>query len=103
MADNHYDSGEGEAKDKPDTAEKEDSSDENTALLPKSFFKNKDDLKAGAKEKIEILHLYDDEVEVRCIYDKKDSKDEDSYKNDDRSEPMREIESNMDRMVATAE
>jgi len=42
-----------------------------TALLPKSVFKNKD-LKVGDKEQLEVVHIYSDEVEVRCIYEKKE-------------------------------
>lgn len=94
--DSNYDTGE-DAEEKPDSDESEDSSDKNTALLSKSFFRNKDSLKPGAIEKIKILELMDDEALVECVYEK-DSKDKDS--DDDRGGPMRDAESEMDGMVS---
>jgi hypothetical protein len=98
MPDDNYDTGsEDESEDSPEA--KSEGSDENTALLSKSFFKNKD-LKVGDTEKIKILHEYDDEFEVECIYGDKKSKDKESNSNDERSSYMKESESQMDSMTA---
>lgn len=37
-----------------------------TSLLPKDFFKGKD-LKVGDKETVEVVHIYSDEIEVKCV------------------------------------
>lgn len=96
--DNHYDSGEDKTEKKSDSdSDYKDDKDGNTALLPKSFFRNKDDLKVGDTEKIKILEEFEDEFLCSCIYEK-DSKDKDS--DDDRGGPMRDAESEMDGMVS---
>lgn len=78
--DSMYDSDESEpstpAPYKPESKEQE--SGEETALLPKSFFAGKD-IEPGSKCEIEIVHGYEDEVEVKYVPhgtkkdDKKDS------------------------------
>lgn len=99
--DNHYDSGDDKAEKKSDSdSDYKDDKDGNTALLPKSFFRNKDDLKVGATEKIKILEEYEDEFLVECIYEKKDSKDKEGSSNDDRSDEMKSSESAMDGIMA---
>lgn len=94
--DNPYDSGEDKEEKKSDSdSDYKDDKDGNTALLPKSFFRNKDDLKVGDTEKIKILEEYEDEFLVECIYEKKDK----DSSNDDRSDTMKESESAMDGIV----
>lgn len=67
---------EAEPSSTPETPEKQDEGeDENTALLPKSFFEGKE-LKPGNRCMIEIVRPYEDEVEVRYV--KHGSKEEES-------------------------
>ena len=72
MPDDYY-------EDDSDTMTKEPASNDNeesvsqSALVPKSFFAGKDNLEVGDTEKVRILRLLDDEVEIECIkegYDK---------------------------------
>lgn len=46
-------------------------SEENTALLPMSFFPNPPEV--GKTCKVEVVHVYEDEVEVKYISHKSDS------------------------------
>ncbi len=73
---------------------------ENTALLSKSFFKNGDKLEVGDVEKVKILHLYEDEVLVKCIYKKGDSEDKpeddlESDRGDEMNNSMKTLEESM--------
>lgn len=87
MPDSMYD-GEGdepEPVDNPKEESTEDESGDETALLPKSFFGGKP-IEPGTKCQIEIVHGYDDEVEVKYVShgDKEESKpmDEEPSMND---------------------
>ncbi len=62
--------------------------EQETALLPKSVFRGKD-LKAGDKETVEVVHIYSDEVEVRCVG---------KYKDDEK--PRESVASKLDAMAA---
>lgn len=77
MADSMYEADEAEeappTPEKPESKEQE--SGEETALLPKSFFKGKD-IEPGSKCEIEIVHGYSDEVEVKYVKHDKDSKND---------------------------
>jgi hypothetical protein len=76
MADSMYDSDESEKPAAPEEHEsKEQESGEETALLPKSFFAGKD-IEPGSKCEVEVVHVYQDEVEVRYVkHDKKKDSD----------------------------
>lgn len=50
--------------------EKSDKPDSETALLPKTIFGDKP-LEPGSKCEFEIVHVYDDEVEVAYAHDEK--------------------------------
>jgi len=54
---------------------KSDETEDQLALVPKSFFKN--DMKPGDREKVEVVEVYEDEVSIKCIYEKKDKDDKD--------------------------
>lgn len=49
----------------PDKPDQEEGSEGETALLPKSIFMGKD-VKVGDTKEFEVVHIYSDEVEVRC-------------------------------------
>ncbi len=53
----------------PDESDSEESSEE-TALLPKSFFP--DEPEVGKVCKVEVVHVYEDEVEVKYSTEDKD-------------------------------
>lgn len=55
-----------EAPESPQEESKEQESGEETALLPKAFFAGKS-IDPGTKCEIEIVHGYDDEVEVKYV------------------------------------
>lgn len=57
----------------PETEQTSDDS-ENTALLPRDFFEGKD-LEPGTRCEVEIVHGYEDEVEVKYIPHKKEGED----------------------------
>ena len=62
-----YEEGESETPAAPETPESEEQeSGEETALLPKRFFAGKS-IEPGTKCQIEIVHGYDDEVEVKYV------------------------------------
>jgi hypothetical protein len=48
------------------TPEKADETEENLALVPKSFFKNEP--KPGGREEVEIVQVYEDECSIKCVY-----------------------------------
>lgn len=77
MADPNYPGADDEPSpsETPDTPDnpKEDK-DENTALLPKDFFGDKE-LKPGNQCTIEIVRSYEDEVEVRYVKHEDESKE----------------------------
>jgi len=54
----------GDEEQEPTAEEQDDSA--STALLPKSIFGK--EMKPGDKEQIEIVHVYEDEYEVKCSY-----------------------------------
>lgn len=55
-----------ETEESPAEESKERESGEETALLPKSLFSGKD-IEPGSKCEVEIVHVYDDEVEVKYV------------------------------------
>lgn len=55
-----------EPSESSDTPSEETKEGESTALLPKSFFAGKE-IEPGSKCEVEIVHAYDDEVEVRYV------------------------------------
>lgn len=72
MADSMYDGDEAEAPPAPEESEsKEQESGEETALLPKSLFSGKD-IEPGSKCEVEVVHVYEDEVEVKYVKHKED-------------------------------
>lgn len=92
MATDYY-SQDQESSDTPvgDAAEstpKENFPEQDTALLPKSFFKDKE-LEIGSECKVRVEHVYEDEVEVSYV------------KHDDSSKPeMESAMAGMDEMVS---
>ena len=49
-----------------------------SALVPKAFFSGKDNLEVGDVERVKVLRLMDDEVEIECIkegYDHEEKKE----------------------------
>lgn len=52
------------------TPEKPDEEEGQTALVPKSFFKGP--IKPGNEEKVRMLRVYEDEVEIKCVYEKEE-------------------------------
>jgi len=69
---------------------KSDETEDQLALVPKSFFK--DEMKPGDREMVEVMEIYDDEVSIRCVYGDKDDKGgkeerESSYEDKSESEP----------------
>lgn len=89
MEDSDY-YGPSEPKEAPEKEREE--SDVETALLPKSIFGDKK-LEAGKKCEFEIVHTYDDEVEVKYVPHKKDGdkdKKEDEDSDDDTPAMLRD-------------
>lgn len=75
MDQNYYSDEPGEPKEPVEDKEREES-DEETALLPKSLFGDKE-LEPGKQCKVEIVAVYDDEVEVKYVpHDDSESDDE---------------------------
>lgn len=68
MADSMYEEAEvSETVPTPEQPEsKENETGEETALLPKSLFSGKD-IEPGSKCEVEIVHVYEDEVEVKYV------------------------------------
>jgi hypothetical protein len=64
-----------EVVDSPKEESKEQEAGEDTALLPKSLFSGKD-IEPGSKCEVEIVHIYEDEVEVKYVKHNKESKGE---------------------------
>ncbi len=93
MPDDYYDDGDSSMAPKADAPK---SSDEGmkpqSALVPKSFFAGKDNLAVGDEEKVRVLRLMDDEVEIECV--KEGYKDEEPA-----SEPSKPV-SEPDDMMA---
>lgn len=58
----------------PDAADKDETTEGETALLPKSLFMGQD-LKPGDTVTLKIVHGYQDEIEVCPVSDKEDAKD----------------------------
>lgn len=85
-----YDSPEPSAP-KPKAERKE--SEQETALLPRSIFGQKE-LKPGKECKFRIVATYDDEIEVEYV-------EHSETKDDDKGEAMAEAETEIDRMVNT--
>lgn len=69
------------APEKSDDGKREES-DSESALLPKSFFGDKD-LEVGKKCEVKIVHVYEDEVEVEYVRHKKKDNDKDNDKDGD--------------------
>lgn len=80
--------------DKEDVAEAREDNEE-TALIPKSLLMNKD-VDVGDQVILDVVHVYDDEVEV--AYMTKDKKDED----EEDKEPMDEANDKLDSMASDA-
>lgn len=76
----------------PEDESRETDSDYQSALVPKSLFSESDDLTVGQEEKVRILHIYEDEVEIACVKSGKPNKTqmEDSMEGMDRYSKMRE-------------
>ena len=52
--------------------EKSDETEDQLALVPMSFFQNKDEpIKPGMRETVEVVHVYENEVSIKCIYEEK--------------------------------
>ena len=67
-----------EVVDSPAEESKEDESGEETAMLPKSLFAGKEP-EPGSKCTVEVVHVYQDEVEVKYVpHGTKDKPKEDS-------------------------
>lgn len=71
MASDYYSPSEDESSTAPEgdaaeTTPGDDSPESNTALLPKSFFKDKE-LEVGKECKVRIEHVFEDEVEVSYV------------------------------------
>lgn len=63
--------------------------DQETALIPRSWFQGKD-LEVGGKCKLRVEGIFDDEIEVSYVKSKKkDGKDKDSDDDDDDDKPKR--------------
>jgi hypothetical protein len=58
-----------EEKEPPEEIEESEDT-ENTALVPKSFFGH--DCKVGDKYTVVVKHLYDDEIEIAHVREKKE-------------------------------
>lgn len=77
MPDDYYED-DGETMTKEAPAEDSDETEAQSALVPKSFFSGKDELKVGDTEKVRVLRLMDDEVEIECVkkgYDEETEKE----------------------------
>lgn len=83
MEDDFY-GGLSEPKEAPEKEREE--SDVETALLPRSIFGDKK-LEAGKKCEFEIVHTYDDEVEVKYVKHKDGDKDDDEKSDSDDDTP----------------
>lgn len=67
----------------PEKPEGETGTEENTALLPKSFFGEKE-LEIGKPCKVVPVHIYEDEVEVKYVpHDSKEDKPKEDMEPDD--------------------
>jgi hypothetical protein len=62
-------------------------SDENTTLVPKSFFGGKD-LEVGKKCEVEVVALYEDEVEVKYVKHKDKEEKPDEPEREDMEDPF---------------
>lgn len=69
--------GEDSGMDSKDGMAKKDSDDAASALIPKSVIGDHK-LKPGDQVILEVVHIYEDEVEVKYGKDKKEKKDDDS-------------------------
>lgn len=67
------------------------STEQETALLPKSIFGQKD-LKVGSECSFRIVHIYDDEIEVEYV----------AHKSKKPGGSMMEVDRNIDRMASEA-
>ena len=72
MAHDYYDDGSDDnsvtTEAQPDEiAEKKEESADNSALVPKSFFQGRENLEVGDTEKVRVLRIMDDDVEIECI------------------------------------
>ena len=84
MADDMYDESEPTTAESDEMADsdngpdkkdaKSDESEDQLALVPKSFFKN--EMNPGDREKVEVVEAYEDEYSLKCIYDDDAEKDE---------------------------
>lgn len=86
---NMYDSPEPSEPQEPSEERKE--SEQQTALLPREIFGQKE-LKPGKECKFRIVAIYDDEIEVEYV-------EHSEKKDDDKGEAMAEAEGAMDRMA----
>lgn len=56
--------------------EKSDETEDQLALVPTSFFANKKgEIKPGMRETVEVVHVYENEVSIKCLY-KEDREEE---------------------------
>lgn len=82
MAQNdYYDQGDDSGNDQPEPDMPEKDNSDSTALLPKSFFQGKAP-EVGHECKVEVVHVYEDEVEVKYLPEGKD---------EEKSEPAPEM------------
>ena len=72
----YYDDGDTTTEEVPEKGTEE--MEPASALVPKSFFAGKDDLKVGGREEVEIVRLMDDEAEIKCVsnYDHEETEKE---------------------------
>ena len=54
--------------------EKSDATEDQLALVPKSFFK--EEPKPGNREMVEIVEVYEGEVSIKCVYDDEEKEEE---------------------------
>lgn len=87
-----YDSPTPEGGDEP---RDEQSSDQETALLPRSIFGGQKDPEVGSECKFRIVHVYDDEVEVEYVPHKSTKPG--------RGQAMSDAEDEIDRMAKPEE
>lgn len=67
---------------KPD---KSDETEDKLALVPTSFFSEPP--KPGRREQVEIVHVYENEVSIKCVYDEKEDKGEEQREMSEGEEP----------------
>jgi hypothetical protein len=79
-------------KDKPMSEVEATEEEQETALLPRSFFQGKD-LEVGSKCKIKVEGIFDDEIEVSYVRHKKDKDGKDKDSDDDDDKPRRDRDS----------